>query len=244
MIRAGSLSLAVLLTIAAVNLGSAQNSPPGSAAGQRPMEEPTSASRSADPASLLDQLRGVAQGSFIQNVLLILLTAAVIGLAVPRIKAGMDLRYFREQKRHKDELSRQSKLVEQKMKLLNRYGNSLWQFHYVFIKATYDFTFGADGAKSDELKREYEKAVWSALLDFRRTISGAIYLVTESHYRHLLDLFDELIRNEADLALRMQTRTRFSGDDWRNYHENMLRELSTRFDEEILFLAHELRLNA
>jgi hypothetical protein len=53
MIRAGSLSLAVLLTIAAVNLGSAQNSPPGSAAGQRPMEEPTSASRSADPASLL-----------------------------------------------------------------------------------------------------------------------------------------------------------------------------------------------
>ncbi len=244
MIRAGSLSLAVLLTIAAVNLGSAQNSPPGSAAGQRPMEEPTSAPRSADPASLLDQLRGVAQGSFIQNVLLILLTAAVIGLAVPRIKAGMDLRYFREQKRHKDELSRQSKLVEQKVKLLNRYGDSLWQFHYVFIKATYDFTFGADGAKSDELKREYEKAVWLALLEFRRTISGAIYLVPEEHYRHLLDLFDELIRNEADLALRMQTRTRFSGDDWRNYHENMLRELSTRFDEEILFLAHELRLNA
>ena len=101
MIRAGSLSLAVLLTIAAANLGSAQNSLPGSAAGQRPMEEPTSAPRSADPASLLDQLRGVAQSSFLQNVLLILLTAAVIGLAVPRIKAGMDLQYFREQKRHK-----------------------------------------------------------------------------------------------------------------------------------------------
>ena len=244
MIRAGSLSLAVLLTIASANLGIAQNSPPGSAAGQRPMEEPTSASRSADPASLLDQLRGVAQGSFIQNVLLILLTAAVIGLAVPRIKAGMDLRYFREQKRHKDELSRQSKLVEQKVRLLNRYRDSLWQFHYVFVKATYDFAFGADEGKFDELKSEYEKAVWLALLDFRRTISGAIYLVPEGHYRHLLDLFDELIRKEADLALRMQTRTRFSRDDWRNYHENVSRELSTRFDEEILFLAHELRLNA
>ena len=119
----------------------------------------------------------------------------------------------------------------------------MWQFHYVFIKATYDFAFGADGAKSDQLKREYEKAVWLALLDFRRTISGAIYLVSESHYRHLLDLFDDLVRKEADLALRMQTRTRFSRDDWRNYHENVSRELSTRFDEEILFLAHELRLN-
>src|SRR4051812_4876564 len=139
MIRAGSLSLAVLLTIAAANLGIAQNSPPpGSAAGQQPMQEPTSASRSADPASLLDQLRGVAQGSFIQNVLLILLTAAVIGLAVPRIKAGMDLRYFREQKRHKNELSHQSKLVEQKVRLLNRYRDSLWQFHYVYAKATYE----------------------------------------------------------------------------------------------------------
>ena len=244
MIRAGSLSLTVLLTIAAANLGTAQNSPPGSAAGQRPMQEPTSASRSADPASLLDQLRGVAQGSFIQNVLLILLTAAVIGLAVPRIKAGMDLRYFREQKRHKNELSHQSKLVEQKVILLNRYRDSLWQFHYVYAKATYDFAFGTEEGKFDELKSEYEKAVWLALLDFRRTISGAIYLVPEGHYRHLLDLFDELIRKEADLALRMQTRTRFSRDDWRNYHENVSRELSARFDEEIFFLAHELRLNA
>src|SRR4051812_3662389 len=92
MIRAGSLSLTVLLTIAAANLGIAQSSAPGSAAGQRPMEEPTSAPRSADPASLLDRLPSVAQSSFIQNVLLILLTAVVIGLAVPRIKAGMDLR--------------------------------------------------------------------------------------------------------------------------------------------------------
>src|SRR4051794_32310382 len=243
MIRAGSLSLAVLLTIAAVNLGSAQNSPPGSAAGQRPMEEPTSASRSADPASLLDRLPSVAQGSFIQNVLLILLTAAVIGLAVPRIKAGMDLRYFREQKRHKDELSRQSKLLEQKVRLLSRYRDSLRQFHYVYAKATYEFAFGTEEGKFDELRSEYEKAVWLVLLDFRRTTSGAIYLVPEGHFRHLLDLFDELIRKEADLALRMQTRTRFSREDWRNYHENVSRELSARFDEEILFLAHELRLN-
>src|SRR3954454_16990329 len=103
MIRAGSLSLTVLLTVASANLGIAQSSAPGSAAGQRPMEEPTSAPRSADPASLLDQLRDVAQSSFIQNVLIVLLTAVVIGLAVPRIKAGMDLRYFREQKRHKND---------------------------------------------------------------------------------------------------------------------------------------------
>src|SRR3954453_3479866 len=202
MIRAGSLSLAVLLTIAAVNLGSAQNSPPGSAAGQRPMEEPTSASRSADPASLLDRLPSVAQGSFIQNVLLILLTAVVIGLAVPRIKAGMDLRYFRERKRHEGELSRQSKLIEQQAKLLNKYSEVIWQFHYVFVKATYDFAFGIDEGKFDKLKSEYEKAIWLALLDFRRTISGAIYLVPEGQFRHLLDLFDELIRKEADLALR------------------------------------------
>jgi len=112
MIRAGSLSLIVLLTIASANLAVAQNSLPG-AAGQQPMEEPTSAPRSADPANLLDQLRGVAQSSLVQNALLILLTAALIGLAVPRLKAGMDRRYFREQKRHKNELSRQSKLIEQ-----------------------------------------------------------------------------------------------------------------------------------
>jgi hypothetical protein len=243
MIRTGSLSLIVLLTIASANLGTAQNSLPG-AAGQRPMEEPTSASRSADPASLLDQLRGVAQSSFVQNALLILLTAAVIGLAFPRLKAGMDRRYFREQKRHENELSRQSKLIEQKVRLLNRYRDGLWQFYYVYTKATYDFAFGGNGSKFDELRSEYEKAAWLALLEFRRTISGAIYLVPEVHYRHLLDLFDDLVRKEADLALRIQTRTRSSREDWRNYHENVSRELSTRFDEEILFLAHELRLNA
>src|SRR4051812_4799343 len=138
MIRAGSLSLTALLTTASANLGIAQNSLPSSAAGQRPTVELTSAPRSADPASLLDQLRDVAQSSFSQNVLIVLLTAVVIGLAVPRIKAGMDLRYFREQKRHKDELSRQSKLLEQKVRLLNRYRDSLWQFHYVYAKATYE----------------------------------------------------------------------------------------------------------
>src|SRR4051794_1483576 len=131
MIRAGSLGLTVLLTIASANLGIAQNSLPG-AAGQRSTAEPASAPRFADPASLLDQLPSVAQSSFIQNVLLILLTAAVIGLAGPRIKAGMDLRYFREQERHKNELSRQSKLIEQKIGLLNKYRDSLWQFHYMF----------------------------------------------------------------------------------------------------------------
>jgi hypothetical protein len=244
LIRAGSLSLTVLLTIASANLGIAQGSAPGSAAGQRSMVEPTSAPRFADPASLLDQLPSVAQSSFIQNVLLILLTAAVIGLAAPHIKAGMDLRYLREQKRHKNELSRQSKLIEQNIGLLNGYKDSLWQFYYVYARATYDFAFAADEGKFDQLKSEYEKAVWLALLDFRRTISGAIYLVPEAHYRHLLDLFDDLIRKEAELSLRMQTRTRSSREDWRNYHENVSRELSTRFDEEILFLAHELRLNA
>jgi hypothetical protein len=243
MIRAGGLSLTALLTIASANLGIAQNSLPSSAAGQPPTVELTSAPRSADPASLLDQLRDVAQSSFIQNVLIVLLTAVVIGLAVPRIKAGMDLRYFREKKRHEDELSRQSKLIEQQAKLLNKYSEVIWQFHYVFVKATYDFAFGIDEGKFDKLKSEYEKAIWLALLDFRRTISGAIYLVPEGHFRHLLDLFDELIRKEADLALRMETRTRFSRDDWRNYHENVSRELSAKFDEEILFLAHELRLN-
>jgi hypothetical protein len=135
-------------------------------------------------------------------------------------------------------------LIEQKVRLLNRYRDGLWQFYYVYTKATYDFAFGGNGSKFDELRNEYEKAAWLALLEFRRTISGAIYLVPEVHYRHLLDLFDDLVRKEADLALRMQTRTRFYPDDWRNYHENVSRELSTRFDEEILFLAHELRLNA
>src|SRR4051812_46874381 len=166
MIRAGSLSLTVLLTIASANLGIAQSSAPGSAAGQRPMEEPTSAPRSADPASLLDRLPSVAQSSFIQNMLLILLMAVVIGLAVPRIKAVMDLRYFREQKQHKDELSRQSKLAKHKVRLLNRYRDRLWQFHYVFLKATYDFAFGADESKFDQSKSEYKKAVWLVLLDF------------------------------------------------------------------------------
>ena len=207
-IRAGSLSLTVLLTIASANLGIAQGSAPGSAAGQRSMVEPTSAPRFADPASLLDQLPSVAQSRFVQNALLILLTAAVIGLAAPRIKAGMDLRYLREQKRHENELSRQSKLIEQKIRLLNGYRDSLWQFYYVYTRATYDFAFAGDEGKFDELRSEYEKAAWLALLEFRRTISGAIYLVPEAHYRHLLDLFDDLIRKEAELALRMQTRTR------------------------------------
>src|SRR3954466_405416 len=141
--------------MASANLGIAQSSAPGSAAGQRPMVEPISAPRSADPASLLDQLPRVAQSSFIQNMLLILLTATIIGLAVPHIKAGMDLRYFREQKRHKNELSRQSVLIEQKVRLLRRYRDSLWQFHDIYSKATYDFAFGSNEGKFDELRSGY-----------------------------------------------------------------------------------------
>ena len=82
--------------------------------------------------------------------------------------------------------------MEQKVILLERYRDSLWQFYYAYARATYDFAFAADEGKFDQLKSEYEKAVWLALLDFRRAISGAIYLVPEAPYRHLLDLFDDL----------------------------------------------------
>ena len=107
--------------------------------------------------------------------------AAALGLLVSRAALAL--------------LSRQSKLIEQQAKLLNKYSEvRVWQFHYVFVKATYDFAFGIDEGKFDKLKSEYEKAIWLALLDFRRTISGAIYLVPEGHFRHLLDLFDELVQ--------------------------------------------------
>ena len=58
---------------------------------------PTEAKKPEDLGSFL---KGLPKDSLFQNVMVLLLGALVTGLAVPRIKAGMDLRYFKQQKVH------------------------------------------------------------------------------------------------------------------------------------------------
>ena len=90
-----------------------------------------------EPAGLFAWLRNLSHKQHVSNLVLVLVTAAVTGLAAPRVKAGMDLRYFQKQKKHESDLQRQAKLIEQQITFLIGYIDIVWKFQFSLVKVTY-----------------------------------------------------------------------------------------------------------
>ena len=82
-------------------------------------------------------LQGAAGSSFVQSVAILLLTALVTGLAVPRVKARMDMSYFAKQKEHEARIARQASLIEEQAKFLKDFVELLWKLHYAMLQVTY-----------------------------------------------------------------------------------------------------------
>lgn len=196
---------------------------------------------SASPKTLVGQLAGAAANPFSQNVALLLLTALITGVAVPRVKSRMDLRYFREQKAHEADLARQNNLIAEQVEFLKAYINILWRFHFTLVEVSYEKAGNADAEYFAKVWARYGPESWACLRECRSITSSAVRLVSDQYFTRLIGFFEFLLKTEAELSYQVNA-DRMSVSDWHSYHQKLFYGFSARLDAEIGALARELQL--
>src|SRR5690348_5015161 len=78
-----------------------------------------------------------ASQDFFEKYTLLLSTAGLTGLLVPYILKVIDNRKQREQKQYEAELTRQSKIIDAQVQLMERLSDALWEYQLLAITVTY-----------------------------------------------------------------------------------------------------------
>lgn len=195
----------------------------------------------AEPADLISRLDGAARNPLAQNVALLLLTALVTGLAVPRVKARMDLRYFREQKEQEAELARQASRITEQTEFLKSYIAVVWRFHFNLLEVTYAKASGMDPPEFEALWAKYGPESWACLRECRRLTSSAIHLVSKEEFAQLLAFYRVMLDEEAQLSTQVERRSP-SRNEWFVIHQRLLNDFAATLDAEIERLARDLKL--
>jgi hypothetical protein len=120
---------------------------------------------------------------FTQNVALVAITAGLTGLLVPTVKAIMDQRHFKEQKRYEAELARQSSIIAAQVALLE--------------KAVEDYE-DKSGSRFGHMQAEFSKA--------RRLVSADRYDELQALYSTFLELDVSLLRLQQSNASQSEWR--------------------------------------
>ena len=193
----------------------------------------------------IDQERIPSQ-SLIENLVLLSLTAILTGVLVPLLFRRIDERKNREQKTFEAELSRQNKIIEAQVKLLEDLSSLLWEYQLLLIQVPYYHQFPERDLYSAALKK-YEENSGRLLSKIRAEISKAIRLAPSPVYQELKKLYyQELLALDlkvSQLASSDQKQQHVTGD-WHKLNEYAVFELSEIVDKIIDKLASELDLKA
>ncbi len=145
-------------------------------------------------------IQALTNQSFFQNILLLLLAAALTGLLVPYIKARIDIKDAKRQKLFEESLSRQGKLIDYQTKLLDDLDKLLWEYQFLALEPSYFKMRGNEEGYKNAFKQYDEKApillgkIRSQLSKVRRFASSETYQAFEFlHYKKFIPLDGWLI---------------------------------------------------
>jgi hypothetical protein len=178
--------------------------------------------------------------SFAQNVALVAITAALTGLLVPTVKAIMDQRHFKEQKRYEAELARQSSIIAAQVALLEELSMALWEYMLGLIAVSYYKVNGND----DRAKRafeEYEDKSGSRFGHMQAEFSKARRLVSADRYDELQALYSTFL--ELDVSLLGLQQSNAAQPEWREHHHRAFATQAS-VSEALAQMAEEMRLAA
>ncbi len=127
---------------------------------------------------------------FLENVLILLLGAAVTGFLVPYVLKRIDDRKMLEQQRFQAELARQDKVIDAQVTLLDTLATLLWEYQRFAMEVLY---YQQPGTANPELyataARAYEENSGAVLTQIRAEISKMLRLAPQSLYEDLSELF-------------------------------------------------------
>lgn len=182
--------------------------------------------------------------SFLQQLILLCLTALISGLGIPYVMKVVEDRKLRRQKQFEADLARQSRLIEAQSKLLDDLTELLWKWRYLAKSVVY-YRARNDRERYESARKQYEETVWGLLNEFRTEISRSRRLVSESAFKDLDALYDYVVH---DLDLKISDLMAQDGpqiqEEFRKMADRFSREVSAKLDQALDDLAAELHLKA
>ena len=189
----------------------------------------------------MDTILKVLTGeTFIQGLLLLLITAGLTGLLVPYIKGRIDDKKYRQQKLFEAQLARQSKVIEAQVTLLENLSQLLWEFQYAALKVSY-YGHGSNRERYENALKEYDAQSWGLMTKIGTEIGKAQRLVSDNSYRALKDFYYNWM---VDIDNRISTLEyrKAALSDWKNHHDFVYIEGARKIEDVLAQLAKELRL--
>jgi hypothetical protein len=180
---------------------------------------------------------------FVQNIVLLLLTALLTGLLVPILLKVVDDRKSTRQKEREAALARQSKIIDAQSKFLDDLSQQLWRWRYLCIRLTY---YGGQGI-SERLKQaeeDYERELWDVLNHVRNEISRSRRLVTERTYQKLLAFYkqDMVTLDHKIASARREERDMDKRAAFLLINQQIFDDVTTSIDEMLNELAGDMKL--
>jgi hypothetical protein len=181
---------------------------------------------------------------FVQNLVLLGITALLTGLVVPYVLRVVDYRKTIQQKQREAELARQAKLIDAQAKLLDDLTSLLWRWRYISMKVTY---YGSSGIEEqyEAAWREYDESIWEVLSAVRNEVSRSRHLVSEACYSALRSIYeDEMVRLDRELGgAREEMRPPRPRGAFHELNQRIYHEVTDRIDEILARVATEVGLS-
>jgi len=181
---------------------------------------------------------------FLENIILLALTAIVTSFLIPYILKRIEERKLKEQTRFEAELARQSKVIDSQVQLLETLAQLLWEYQLFAIEVSYFDPVDQRELYATAVKK-YQETAGGLFSKMRAEISKALRLTTAETYQELKDLYyEQLLPLDVELnsLIKKQTIGEPKINGWHEFNQFAVFELSEMVDNTLDNLARELRL--
>jgi hypothetical protein len=192
----------------------------------------------------------IFRNPFVQNLVLLLLTALLTGLLVPYVLNIADDRKSARQKEREAALARQAKIIDAQSALLDDLSRQLWRWRYLSMRLAYygskDTSYGNQDMTEQfkQAEEDYERELWDVLNQMRNEISRSRRLVSEQAYQQLLTFYKEdMMALENDISnARREERDIDKYTAFLAVNHKIFGDVTARIDEMLNNLAEEMNL--
>ena len=180
--------------------------------------------------------------NFLENAILLLLTASLSGFLVPSVLKQIDERKLKAQKQFDVSLARENNVLEAQIMLLENLSKALWELQLLSLSVSY-YKVHSNEERFKEAFKEYDDKSWVIFKDVRCEVSKAKRLASKGQYQNLLDFFDiNLIQRDEQLMLMIKNNA--SLEEWGELYKWLLFDFPKKIDLVITPLAEDLRLSS
>lgn len=181
--------------------------------------------------------------TFWEQLLILLSTALLTGFLVPYVLKRIDEAKSIEHKVREAGIARQAKLIDAQSNFLDETTEVLWAWRYLSMKVAYDGSAPVDDLYAASVL-EYQKGIWGILSRLRNQTSKARRLVSESGYKRMVALYDQIVELDCQIdgLVRAQMPLERRTEAFSPIQERLRNELTEKLDSTLYSLAKEVQL--